>query len=126
MKLSIPSILLVTAAIPFGTPAIAGPYNFGGSCPSQGAWTQMALQQTRQISAAVRQLKDNPACKGITNVVQNLQAASAVLDMGAETERSNRLELDWKRTSSFNPRFGTILRPTTFVSTGSRLHYPHG
>jgi hypothetical protein len=80
MKKTVTYTLLVAAALQATLPsAQAGAYNFGGNCPSQGAWTQMALQQTQQIAAAVRQLKDNPACKGINSVVANLQAASALL-----------------------------------------------
>jgi hypothetical protein len=94
MKKAVTYTLLVAAALQNGMPsAEAGPYNFGGNCPSQGAWTQMALQQTQQISAAVRQLKDNPACKGITSVVANLQAATSMLDTPKdEIARENRLE----------------------------------
>ena len=61
MKKPVTYTLLVAAAIQTSlSSAQAGAYNFGGNCPSQGAWTQMALQQTQQIAAAVRQLKDNP------------------------------------------------------------------
>jgi len=81
------------AAVAMAVTANAGPYNFGGNCPSQGAWTQMALQQTQQIASAIRQLKDNPACKGITTVLGNLQSATAMLDTPQDQiQRESRLE----------------------------------
>ncbi|MBS1959789.1 MAG: hypothetical protein JST80_09980 [Bdellovibrionales bacterium] len=75
--------------------ASAGVYNLGGSCPSQGAWTQMALQQSQQIAQAIRQLKDNPACKGIDQVLADLQTSQRDLQNTApdgEAQRESQLE----------------------------------
>ncbi len=73
-----PTLILALTAMA-ATSAHAGAYNFGGNCPSQGAWTQQALQQTSVIKDAVRKLKDNPACKGLENVLTDLSAAAAGL-----------------------------------------------
>ena len=84
---------LTTGALFNPHPSQAGNYSFGGNCPSQGAWTQMALQQSQEIASAVRQLKDNPACKGITGVVQNLEAATSALSVSKdEVNLENRAE----------------------------------
>ena len=73
--------------------ASASVYSFGGNCPSQGAWTQMALAQSQQIASAVQQLKNNPACKGIDSVVQNLNSATAVLQSPKDSQnREDRIE----------------------------------
>jgi hypothetical protein len=77
------------------TTANAGTYALGGNCPTQGAWTQMALQQSNQIAQAIRQLKDNPKCKGIESVLMNLQAAQQGLQADApmaEAQRFSQLE----------------------------------
>lgn len=58
----------------------SGVYSFANSsCPTQGAWTQSALAQTESIISVIEKLKDNPDCKGIGNVVQNLQSATKAL-----------------------------------------------
>ena len=52
-------------------------YTFtGASCPSQGAWTHAALMQADQVTGAIRQLKDNPACNGLIKAVTALQVAT--------------------------------------------------
>lgn len=75
--------------------AQAGIYSLGGNCPTQGAWTQMALQQSQNIAQAIQQLKDNPKCKGIENVLLNLQSAQRdlqTLASGSEVQRESQLE----------------------------------
>ena len=86
-------ILLIALAALISTSAHAGAYNFGGNCPSQGAWTQAALQQTSVIKDAIQKLKDNPACKGIGNVLVDLKAAADTLNVPSEEQmRETRLE----------------------------------
>jgi hypothetical protein len=78
--LTLTSITLATLASPIHhASASDSVYSFGGACPSQGTWTQAALTQTDNIVAIVAKLKDNPACKGIESVVQDLQSAKEVL-----------------------------------------------
>lgn len=68
-------------------------YSFGGSCPSQGAWTQMALAQTKSIYSVIERLKDNPDCKGIGNIAKNLGTAMTELDLkGADEGQSATVE----------------------------------
>jgi hypothetical protein len=104
--------------------AQAGVYSFGGSCPSQGAWTQMALQQTQAISDVVRQLKDDPNCKGIGKVITDLQAANTLLQTPKdEIIRENRLEslpteidalrADLSNTGRSDPASSTLLMTRT-------------
>jgi len=86
-------LLLIALTALASTSAHAGAYNFGGNCPSQGAWTQAALQQTQVIGDAVRKLKDNPACKGLGAVITDLQAAADSLSVSKDEEnRETRLE----------------------------------
>ena len=93
MKLRPTPALLIAMFALASTSAHAGAYNFGGSCPSQGAWTQQALQQTDVIKDAIRKLKDNPACKGLETVLTDLQAAASELDTPKDEEnRETRLE----------------------------------
>jgi hypothetical protein len=77
------------------TMAFGGSYSLGGNCPSQGAWTQMALQQAKDIATAIRQLKDIPACKGIEQVMLDLQTSQRELQQdapGGEAQRESQLE----------------------------------
>jgi hypothetical protein len=93
MKLRPTPTLLVALLALASTSAHAGAYNFGGSCPSQGAWTQQALQQTDVIKDAIRKLKDNPACKGLETVLTDLQSAATELETPKDEEnRETRLE----------------------------------
>lgn len=66
-------------------------YSFGGSCPSQGAWTQMALAQTKTIQSVIEKLKDNPKCKGIESILTDISQASSAMTVPANqvTETSN-------------------------------------
>ncbi len=85
-------IVIALAALASSS-AQAGAYNFGGNCPSQGAWTQAALQQTAVIKDAIQKLKDNPACKGIGSVLVDLKSAADTLNVPAEEQmRETRLE----------------------------------
>ena len=53
----------------------------------------MALQQTEQIAEVVKQLKDNPNCKGIESVVGDLQAATSLLDTPSDqVNQESKLE----------------------------------
>jgi hypothetical protein len=72
------------------------PYRFGTACPTQGQWTQAALENTRAIYAAVEGLLNNPACKGkegtISRIVADFKSAEAVIQdaksdtLGVEAE----------------------------------------
>lgn len=74
-------------------PAYAGDYSFGGACPSQGAWTQMALSQAQSIAGIVQQLKNNPKCKGIESLFADLSQASSLMKSSEnEVVQNNRLE----------------------------------
>ncbi len=55
----------------------ATPYSFGGSCSSQGSWTAAALAQTSTIKNVITALKDDPNCKGIETVVNQLQTVES-------------------------------------------------
>jgi hypothetical protein len=93
MKVSPKPALLIALFALSTTSAHAGAYNFGGNCPSQGAWTQQALQQTGIIKDAIRKLKDNPACKGLETVITDLQAAATELEIPkGEENQETRLE----------------------------------
>ena len=93
MKLRPSTTLFLALTALASTSAHAGAYNFGGNCPSQGAWTQQALQQTDVIKDAVRKLKDNPACKGLESVLSDLKTAAADLSTPKDEEnRENRME----------------------------------
>jgi len=93
MKLRPCHTLFIALSALASTSAFAGSYNFGGNCPSQGAWTQQALDQTSVIKDAVRKLKDNPACKGLENVLTDLSAAATDLDTPKDEEkRETRME----------------------------------
>ena len=75
------------------TAAQAGVYSFGGSCPTQGSWTQMALQQSASIAAAIEQIKNNPDCKGIDMVAKDLESAQYQLSAGPDTsQQQDRME----------------------------------
>jgi hypothetical protein len=88
------NILLILAAL-LGTSsaAWAGPYSFGGSCASIGAWTEQALAQTAAITQIVESLKNNPDCKGLESVVAGFQVAEATLKPeDTDRARATRLE----------------------------------
>src|SRR5690606_4298115 len=95
MKIQNPASFYLAVAGMLPSLASASVYSLGGNCPSQGAWTQMALQQSREIATAIRQLKDSPACKGIEQVLLNLQSAQHELEQQApagEAQRESELE----------------------------------
>jgi len=88
MKLRQHTTLFIALTALATTSAHAGAYNFGGNCPSQGAWTQEALQQTDLIKNAILKLKDNPACKGLETVLTDLQSAAATLDTPVDQQNT--------------------------------------
>ncbi len=72
----------------------ANVYGFGGgACPSQGAWTQSALRQTETISGIVRDLRDNPDCKGIGQLLTHLNRATHGLQVPAD-QRATQQEIE--------------------------------
>ncbi len=73
----------MTVAFGVASPSAHAEYDFGGgSCVSQGSWTQKALQQTRELESIINKLKDDPNCKGIESVVQDIAVAKENLDPG--------------------------------------------
>lgn len=44
----------------------------GGSCMSQGSWTQKALEQTDVIARTLEAMQKDPDCKGIANAIGNV------------------------------------------------------
>jgi hypothetical protein len=83
-------ILLLLPQISWG-----GVYSFGGSCGSQGAWTEAALRQTVRIQQAVAAIKDDPNCKGIESILPAIQLGTAAIrppdGTGAEADRMESL-----------------------------------
>lgn len=70
-------------------------YNFGGACPSQGQWTQMALDSTKRIEGIVQSIKDDPACNGLKGKLQAAITTSAQdVQKLASNPRANRMMLD--------------------------------
>lgn len=51
--------------------SVGGVYAIPGNCSSQGAWTQQALSHTNRLKEIIKQLRDNPACKGIQDTLKN-------------------------------------------------------
>lgn len=73
------------------SPANTGTSNLrmGGSCGSQGSWTQDALGQTHAIKDAVIALRDDPKCKGIEQVVENLNTVQDAFKAPTGGDNSN-------------------------------------
>ncbi|MBC7386577.1 MAG: hypothetical protein H7301_10525 [Cryobacterium sp.] len=89
--LLIGSASLPAVALADGTEA----YSFG-ACPSQGAWTQTALENMRTLYSTISRLKDNPACKGkentINGIVENFQNAETELKLPANDAFATQVE----------------------------------
>nr|BDT27753.1 hypothetical protein BHI3_12190 [Bacteriovorax sp. HI3] len=65
------------------------PYSFGGSCSSQGSWTAAALSQTTSIKNILISLKDDPNCKGIETVVNQLQGVESSFNQNSAEDSSS-------------------------------------
>jgi hypothetical protein len=88
------SIAILMSTLSPNSYADSAVYNFGGgSCPTQGAWTQAALAQARSITSAIEQLQGNPDCDGIQNIGKNITAAaSAMAPDPTQVQTENRFE----------------------------------
>jgi hypothetical protein len=76
-------------------------YNLQATCASSGQFTEKALEQTRNIRGIIEKLKNNPACKGLTetldvslkNISQNLEDVQRIRSqmdaMSPAVERNN-------------------------------------
>jgi hypothetical protein len=84
----VPSLLVFL----FASSSQAGVYEFGGSCPSRGEWTRKALEQTSEISQIIRNLKDNPACKGLETALVDLKEAAEELKTPEDAGTESRIE----------------------------------
>jgi hypothetical protein len=62
-------------------------YSFGGSCPSQGLWTQSVATHSGRIRDVIKGLKENPACKGFRE--STLQYLSTIEASLAAAEKSS-------------------------------------
>lgn len=99
---------LIAILILFPNMAFAGIYSFGGSCGSQGAWTEAALQQTVRIQQAINAIKDDPNCKGLEAILPAIQTGAAAIrppeGTGAEADRMESLpsEMHALRTEADN------------------------
>lgn len=85
------TVLLSSALNPFAH-AADDTYSFGGSCPSQGAWTQAALAETKNIVSIITKLENNEDCRGIGQLAQNFQAADSVLALGGAEKGESLVE----------------------------------
>jgi hypothetical protein len=88
MKLTYVALVLSALSQPiFAQDAgMSSPYAFGGSCSSQGVWTQNALTATQSLRKITLQLKDDPNCKALGN---NLQAALSSLEENMKNLEDN-------------------------------------
>jgi hypothetical protein len=67
--------------------------SFGGSCASQGQWTNAALFQTQEIKKVIDTLKSDPNCKGIETRLPALENLSnLMLPKGETGEKSSRMQ----------------------------------
>jgi hypothetical protein len=74
-------------------PGLSSAYSFGGSCVSQGAWTQSALLSTQNLRKVTLKLKNDANC---TTLGTNMQSALASLETSIKTtsdsdQRATRL-----------------------------------
>ena len=71
--------------------------SFGNGCSTMGKWTGDALAQTGEMEAALRAIRDNPACKGFESVFQgalgDLDTAQVALkQQSSVSKQMNRLQ----------------------------------
>lgn len=73
---------------------LAGVYSFGGSCASQGVWTQAAFAQTGLIRSVVETIKNDKNCSGLESILGQLAAAENLLKApdGAANLATTRLQ----------------------------------
>lgn len=97
---------------------MAGLISTGGSCSSQGAWTQKALDQANSIYETVHRLQSDPNCKGMAAAISGSAFSGADSGSGVvqESYRAETImqELQSLRTvlsSSKNPQAAKILNP---------------
>lgn len=80
--------------------ASEGGYSFGGACGSQGSWTAQAKSQTALIRNVLINLRNDPACKGIESIVDNLASAKGESELD-EYASWESLPYDIKSLSGF-------------------------
>lgn len=68
-------------------------YSFGGSCASQGVWTQNALSATQNLRKVALQLKNDPNCTGLSTSLQTAFAnlENNIKDASDTDQRTTRL-----------------------------------
>ena len=93
----IPASMLISFAAS-AEPGAADTYMIPGACASQGSWTQRALAQTANIKQVLRNLKDNPACTGVRDLVETsltaMQEKVNELQKGAPADVAASLSQD--------------------------------
>lgn len=67
---------LLALAVFAPKPSLAAAHIYGGMCQSQGSWLQTALSQNKVILDALTALKDDPACKVLTDALTQIPKIS--------------------------------------------------
>jgi len=95
--------------------ATGSPYSFGGSCGSQGVWTQNALAATQNLRKITLQLRDDANCKNLGVATQTAldELQGQLKNVSDSPQRSTRLsqipaEIEALRTfATSNPEMKT-------------------
>jgi hypothetical protein len=113
------SLLLTVTTALFAQSALANPgispYSFGGSCPSQGTWTQTVLSQTQRLKEVIEGLENDPNCKALAGKMQGqLQSIQGALGTAEQQ----------KGYSSVANLMGQISSLTSYVKSGPTMSGP--
>ncbi|MFS4458758.1 hypothetical protein [Bdellovibrio sp. HCB2-146] len=95
-KAFISALILSTSVVVHaqdGGSGMSSAYAFGGSCASQGMWTQNALQGTQNLRKITLQLRDDSNCKALAVSTQQAldEIAAQLKDVSDSPKRSTRL-----------------------------------
>jgi hypothetical protein len=91
VSLALMLALSMTAIAQDGDQNLDSAYSFGGSCSSQGAWTQTALTTTQNLRRITLKLKNDPNCTSLgTNMQNALSALEGSVRSASDTDRKTQ------------------------------------
>jgi len=61
-------------------------FSFGPACGSAGQWTQRAMQDAQRLINIINSLKDDPNCKGITNLISYVEDVKTAQPVQTNTD----------------------------------------
>src|SRR4051812_19172360 len=87
-------LTVLTLVLFWESSSLATVFTASGACVVNGAWTQIALNQTAEIRNKALEFQNDPNCKGISTLAANIQTAGQFVQDGQDSKISETEQIE--------------------------------